>query len=657
MRLKVVLWMCLAPLSLWAQEYQMAQFELDKNPPRVELTETESKSVAVVLKDFRFAEYVFDANNDLVLFETKHKVVRLNEDLAIEEFNKVYIPLYGGAEIVSWGARAIAANGKTQDIDPDQLKDLEEAEGFSNIKMFAIEGLEKGSDVEYFYTVKKPVSYFGRQTFQSDHLVRSAEFTIVSPDHLVFIAKAYNGFPQLELTEADGKRTLSAKAANIPMLENERYAAINANRMRVDYKISHNTQAGSEEIFTWDDAANHFFGLYYPKEEKEIKRIRKALAELNLGEKPVAEKVAIIENYLKTEYTMKADLSGGTDLELIMKEKSSNAEGFYRLFAGYLTAANIEHEIVLTTDRYGTRFDGDFQTWNFLENYLFYFPELDQFLAPDLLEYRLGLFPFEWSNNDGLFVQLPFFNGKETATSEVRHIPAYDVKRQFDNMSMELRFDASMQSAEIMVWRKFGGINAMFIQPYYDLIPPKDQGAVVEDILKFMGEDAEVVSSEVKNHDRNVSPLVKPMLFSGELKVNSIVEKAGKDYLLNVGQLIGGQVEMYQEKPRQNVVDMEYPHQYLREISIYVPEGYELKGLESLNMEIVHEMDGKKELGFTSRYDYKDGKLYIVVSEWYNRTDFGLEDFEPFREVINAAADFNKVVLVLAKKEMADPPK
>ena len=37
-----------------------------------------------------------------------------------------------------------------------------------------------------------------------------------------------------------------------------------------------------------------------------------------------------------------------------------------------------------------------------------------------------------------------------------------------------------------------------------------------------------------------------------DIKVNSLLEKAGNNYLFKVGEVIGGQVQMYQEKESQN---------------------------------------------------------------------------------------------------------
>jgi hypothetical protein len=45
-----------------------------------------------------------------------------------------------------------------------------------------------------------------------------------------------------------------------------------------------------------------------------------------------------------------------------------------------------------------------------------------------------------------------------------------------------------------------------------------------------------------------------------------------------------------------------------------------------------------------------DGNTMVIrIREHYNRSAFDVKDYAAFRRVINAAADWNKVVLVMVK--------
>ena len=53
---------------------------------------------------------------------------------------------------------------------------------------------------------------------------------------------------------------------------------------------------------------------------------------------------------------------------------------------------------------------------------------------------------------------------------------------------------------------------------------------------------------------------------------------------------------------------------------------------------------------FVSDFIIEKDKVIITDKEYYRNISLPKEDYENFRQVINAAADFNKVVLVFEKE-------
>ena len=51
-----------------------------------------------------------------------------------------------------------------------------------------------------------------------------------------------------------------------------------------------------------------------------------------------------------------------------------------------------------------------------------------------------------------------------------------------------------------------------------------------------------------------------------------------------LGKIIGTQSELYQEKERVHPIEMQYPNQYNYTITVDIPKGYTLEGLESLEI-------------------------------------------------------------------------
>jgi hypothetical protein len=120
--------------------------------------------------------------------------------------------------------------------------------------------------------------------------------------------------------------------------------------------------------------------------------------------------------------------------------------------------------------------------------------------------------------------------------------------------------------------------------------------------------------------------------------------------LLKIGDIIGRQVEMYQEKPRQLPIELPYPHVLDRKITIYIPDGYTVKNPNDLNFDVTYKDGDVVTLGFVSNYTVKGNEIDLNIHETYRNVLYPLSQLAIFQKVINASADFNKVVLVLEKK-------
>jgi len=129
-----------------------------------------------------------------------------------------------------------------------------------------------------------------------------------------------------------------------------------------------------------------------------------------------------------------------------------------------------------------------------------------------------------------------------------------------------------------------------------------------------------------------------------------MVEQAGNRLLFKIGEIIGPQSEMYQEKERQNKVENDYNRSYHRKIRVKLPDGYELKNAEDLKMLVTAENEGIEIYKFSSEYNIKNNELIVDIIEFYSEIYFPKEKFEDFRKVINAAADWNKIILVFVEK-------
>src|SRR5687767_13775360 len=118
-------------------------------------------------------------------------------------YNKIYIPVYRNAEMTDVRARTILKNGKVIDLPASKIKEVEEDGRV--YKLFAMEGVEKGSEVEYLYTMKRQMSSFGLEVFQTSRIpYQEVYFTLIAPEHLQFDVKGYNGFTVNQATVVEG---------------------------------------------------------------------------------------------------------------------------------------------------------------------------------------------------------------------------------------------------------------------------------------------------------------------------------------------------------------------------------------------------------------------------------------------------------------------
>jgi hypothetical protein len=62
------------------------------------------------------------------------------------------------------------------------------------------------------------------------------------------------------------------------------------------------------------------------------------------------------------------------------------------------------------------------------------------------------------------------------------------------------------------------------------------------------------------------------------------------------------------------------------------------------------DINGKTEAHFESSYKQNDNVVTVTNTESYHAINYPLNIFDSYKAVINAAADFNKITLILSKQ-------
>lgn len=189
----------------------------------------------------------------------------------------------------------------------------------------------------------------------------------------------------------------------------------------------------------------------------------------------------------------------------------------------------------------------------------------------------------------------------------------------------------------------------MYIHPYIDLVKPEDKEELIEGFAKNLNESVTINKTNLENGKSELFGKA-PLVFNVDFTSDAFVEKAGNKYLFKVGELIGRQMELYQEKERVLTLENEFRRTYERTINVTIPNGYTIVNLDDITIENEYVDKGETVLSFKSFYEMDGNVLKITADEYYKINRIPLNIYEDYRRVINSAADFNKVTLVLVKE-------
>jgi hypothetical protein len=638
--------------TVFGQELFYKNVKWEDAPKWNDLGKKYADEKEVDLLNTRIVQYAYDEsdNNNLVEYFTMHKKVRVVSDEAVQDNNKVYIGMGNVIRLIEAKARVITPDGKIVDFDKSNINDNKGEDGSIDYKYFAIDGVINGSDIEYTYTVKRYPNYDGsRMSFQDGNIHTNVDFKIISPVNLVFKIKSYNGFPEmLQDTTYKEQNVLEAKIDFIPGLEKEDYSAYGKNIMHVIYRLDKNTGTGSNNIISFGKISQNVYEYYYTDlEKKDKKALSQFLAKTGaLKEKDEEMKIRKVENYIKGNFGI-IDGVPTKPLKDILTDGYTSSRGATYLMVQALKTMEIQHELVLGCDRMEDYFDSEFEHYRVLTNIMIYYSKQRKYSAPDEMAYRYGMVPEEWTAADALFIKEVKIGDMKTGLGKVKRIEALGSEMTHDNMEVTVDFEDITQPI-VYFERSLQGYTCASFQSIYNLIDEDNKKELDESLITFADPKGEVLEYKLKGIEESDFG-VNPMVYSGKLKTTTLIEKAGNRYLFKVGELIGAQAEMYQESAR--VMDIEHGHNmvYSRKITFVIPDGYELSGLESLKTNEVYPKDSPT-IRFVSDYTVTGNKVEITVTEQYDQVHFSKEEINDFRRIINAAANFNKIVLFMVKK-------
>ena len=624
----------------------------DFNNDKVELTAEEKELDGLIIFQDRKIEIIPEGETTRQFFLYHEKIV-VNSDKAIEENNKIYIGYSKNSKILTNKNRVILPSGKTIELNKSDIHEEVDQETGYKYQYYAVKGLEKGAIIEKLYIKEETPTFSGRSYyFQKAYPMRKSTFQLIFPSYLSFKHKSYNGLPEGVLTEDEDNETktieivednLDAKAST----EKLSNPAMHEKKFR--YKLFENAYSGERNFFNYKQFAKNLFSRYDFELDKQEKAALIDFFKFVLVSTNEKTNILNIESEIKNRIRFNKAFDENKSLKDVFKNQQANLVELMILYRQAFDYFGVKSEFVLTSDRFEYPFDSEFETSSSLSDVLIYFPNSTQYLDFANPSLRSPLISPSLGNTKGIKIKEVSFSGTTMATSESTFIDLPEGNITHDTMRIHADLRENIENPIVNTKITFGGYSNANLHPLKTFLDEKQYKMAINEIGKTYTSEVEIDSISFEDDGmenvgkKNVKANIK--YYSGDW-----IQNAGDKILYKVGNLIGKQDEIYTDQQRTLPIELQYKRYYTRYITLMIPDGYTVSNPEILNLDHRLEENGETVALFSSNYKMEGNKLTIENNEHYSKVDYSLKEFEDFRNVYNAAADFNKLTLVLEKK-------
>jgi hypothetical protein len=636
----------IAVLYSFALSAQFQYQNYDWGKPKAFVPDSGSASKVVILKK-EICEFGFE-NAMFLQVNMFHSIEYLGTEKAVEDNNRKYMGFTNTSIIMDPMARVILPDGSVIVLDESKILEAKDEATGNHYKYFAFEGVEPGSVIEYAYVLKSAPVYTGRQKYiQADAPVLRYEFDLFAPASMQFSMKTYKLGSNFTFSQVGSKNKWSLAADSLPAILPEFQAPLE--NLYAQFAFRLDSYSGESEVSSFSKASQSVYSqMSEPADRSDEKALKRIIKESGITKNtPEEEIIKHIEYFLKTSYRV-VDHSG---LQLnkpseIVKNKLASHAGITKLYFMLFRRLGIETEIVLTCDRTKYPFDPSFEAYHFLTQYLMYFPKWDKFISPSDFAYRFGLIPYEYTDTYGLFVSERRIGNLSAGVGRVRKIPATPYSHTNSSMDINIRIDSAASDAIVCINSKASGYYAVYLQPYLELMNAEQWKNYVESEIQRIIPASSIQHYTLKN-GKGLDVGHKPMEIEYCLENTGILSYAAGRYLINIGATIAPQLELYDTASRKLPVYSSYKRMYERTITLEIPQGYRVAN--PADSEIISEYGqaGNVSISFKSSWQQAEGSITVKAVEFYDQLWFEPSEYQFYREVINSAADFNKLTFII----------
>jgi len=498
--------------------------------------------------------------------------------------------------------------------------------------------------------------------------------------------KKYNRFTFLDNSNREKSefKYFRSKTHTEPLVKFQVYHVTDKSRDKTSsfigknpHQIKSNTALGSEVSKRISNRSNYDINIVANAYANNVlKKINKKQHTLSKD-----EKIKLAYYQLRYDFLFNEDKLGSTLLKLSLNEKINKAIPekinpmlFYEIMSRIFKGLNITNDIGITVPRSngGIEFllmdsEAEVTPMVYLDSvnshlYLFPFTLYSEYnyISPDYLGTKTISFIKNetWHKKDSLSIGLPEDN---TQLSEyiINDLKLGEVNSVIRTTSNSGTFKV-IESEDRLYHEDFRYLQ----MKKYD---PKQFEKLKEIELNTLTDNKEIIKKERlvlykeklidegkdihKYNEFNIVEIgmdqpEKEFIYKEKFDLNGLVTKAGNDYFINVGLLIGSQLKIDEKHKSKRDIDIyvNFPKSLVNTIKIKIPEGYTAENLEALNTSIENNTGL-----FTSMATFENNILMIKTVKNYKAIHLPKEEWNNLVKMLEVAYECSQQKVILKK--------
>lgn len=628
--------------ELHTQNFKNIQWkEIDKN----EKIEIEEFKLYGYFSNY-YVEY-FKTDEGIKKFNSHHFKTKVSEsntdfskEIVIENYNSSKIidlrmRIYRGDTILKFNSEQISKKIDSQKTDNDYL-------------YYKIDEISPGDIIEVIYTLEKYMDFEGYQYIQQSYPIKSSYFTLIHNDFEP-ITKVYNSEKYLEKdTLINNYKSKYIQFSDLDKTKYEQYSKPIANKVRVAYQLFPNKNQIITNSEFWNNIVKNLGDYLMPKGKNLlISKICDSIKNQKvLDNKNLDFHYSVnVDNYIKENITINNSNSANLQsIDSILKFKEATDYSIIKLYTNMLSELDVDYEIVLSSNKYYQNFDRYFFSQNQLRIFLIFLPKLNKYIVPEGKQHTVSEAPTYLLGNDAIFIDQNlnfYFSQIILSNSDFSSI----------NKIIDIKINSRSRSTKIKETREYYGYWSKINREYINIVGSEND-ELIKEILTITGlKNKKIINYKANNFELRKFNDNIPLKIISELETDELITR-NEDNSLNfkIGKVIGVQSDLFDEKTRQNPIEIEFPNSYTYSINLKIPKGYKIHDEYKLNYEKKYiGNDGSITALFKSSSIRYKNILEIKISEYYNKLTYNKLRYNEFRDVINSAASFYETSINLIK--------